>query len=180
VLDCRGLILGAIGGAVGLVAMEGYWKAVASLSGGDPRAHTPPRSGRLDQISLIGKQHYEGESATAALGRIIYKRLTGTNPESDEMRTALSYLVHWAVGTGLGAVYGGVRGRAPGVDAVGGAIFGTAVWVLGDELFNPLVGLAKGPTAYPAAVHAHAFGAHLAYGLATSAVTQLLRRALRG
>jgi hypothetical protein len=175
----KGFILGSIAGAAGLIAMEWYWKAAAALSDGDPRKQTTPRSGPLDSISLIGKQHRNGESATEALGRILYKRITGSDPQSQEMRTALSYLVHWAVSVGMGGVYGAVRGRADRIDGAGGATFGTAVWLLGDELFSPLVGLAKGPTAYPAAVHAHAFGAHLAYGLTTSAVTQLLLRLLR-
>jgi hypothetical protein len=57
----------------------------------------------------------------------------------------------------------------------GGLAVGVGLWLLGDELVMPLLGLTGGPTAYPAAVHVHGFGAHLAYGLATSAATQALR-----
>jgi hypothetical protein len=33
----RGFVLGALGGIAGVVAMHYYWKAAASLAGGDPR-----------------------------------------------------------------------------------------------------------------------------------------------
>lgn len=173
----KGLVLGALGGAAGLLAMDAYWTAVGRLSGADPRTQQR-KNGMLATISLIGQQHREGESATEALGRIICRRVTGHDPRSEELRTALSTLIHWTVSMGLGGLYGAVRRRASPPDGVGGLTFGTAVWLFGDELFNPLVGLAKGPTAYPAAVHGHALGAHLVYGMATSAVTQVLRRLL--
>lgn len=173
----KGLVLGALGGAAGLLAMDAYWNAVAKLSGTDPRRQQR-KKGMLDSISLIGQQHREGESATAALGRIVYSCLARHDPHSEELRAALSTLVHWTVSMWLGGLYGAVRGRASPVDVRGGLLFGSGVWLFGDELFNPLVGLAKGPTAYPGAVHAHALGAHLVYGLTTSAVTQAFRTQL--
>ena len=53
---------------------------------------------------------------------------------------------------------------------------GVGLWLFGDEVVMPLSGLAKGPTAYPMELHAHAFGAHVAYGLATAAATQALQQ----
>jgi hypothetical protein len=173
-MAAKGVVLGALGGIVGLLAMDVYWTAVVKTSGFDPRSQRA--QGALDSISLIGDQHREGETATAALGRILYHRVTGHDPGSKDVQTLLSNAVHWTVSMGLGGLYGAVRARASSIDLNGGLIFGSAVWLLGDELFNPLVGLADGPTAYSAAVHAHALVAHLAYGAATSTVTQLLGR----
>jgi hypothetical protein len=48
------------------------------------------------------------------------------------------------------------------------------MWIFGDELVGPLLGIQSGPTAVLARQHANRFGAHLAYGLGTSVTTQLL------
>ncbi len=173
----KGFILGAVGSATGVIAMRYYWKAVSALAGGDPRKQSGTREPHaLDSISLIGKHHEEGESSTAAMGRIAYQLIAGKAPESQETRTTLSYLTHWVYSMLMGGIYGAVRGKADVPDFTGGLALGTGVWLFGDELATPLLGLAVGPTAYPLSMHAHAFGAHVAYGLTSSAATQLLHR----
>ncbi len=173
----KGFVLGAVGGAVGVVAMRYYWKIAAAIAGGDPRKQSgDPQPQALDSISLIGQHHEEGESSTAALGRIAYQTIMGKAPESQETRTTLSYLVHWLLSMFMGGVYGALRGPASVPDVQGGLILGIGLWLFGDELAFPMMGLTKGPTAYPFAVHAHGFGAHIPYGLVTSATTQALHR----
>jgi hypothetical protein len=174
----KGFILGAVGGAVGVIAMRYYWKAASALAGGDPRKQSQgaPETDVLDSISVIGQHHEEGESSTAAIGRIGYQLITGKEPESQETRTTLSYLVHWLLSMFMGGVYGAIRGPASMPDVQGGLALGVGLWLFGDELAFPLLGLTKGPTAYPVAVHVHGFGAHLPYGLATAATAQLLHR----
>jgi uncharacterized membrane protein YagU involved in acid resistance len=110
------------------------------------------------------------------MGRIAYRVITGKEPESEETRTMLSYLVHWLISLGVSGLYGALRGRTPGPDAEGGAAMGTSLWLLGDELAMPLLGLTDGPTAYTPLLHLHAFGAHIAYGVASSLATQALHR----
>ncbi|CAN5861536.1 hypothetical protein BH20GEM1_BH20GEM1_09650 [soil metagenome] len=173
----KGLVLGTVGGAAGVIAMAWYWKAASALAGGDPRkqAHNPEPHA-LDSITLIGEHHEEGESTTAAVGRILYRRATGKNPESEETRNALSYLVHWAFSMLTSGIYGAIRGRADFPDVKGGLSLGVGLWLIGDELGTPLLGLAKGPTAYPPALHAHGLGAHVAYGIVSAGATQLLHR----
>jgi hypothetical protein len=171
----KGLVLGLLGGAAGLIAMRGYWQAVRAVSGNDPRAETrdgPPHT----SISLIGTNHQEGESSTAAVGRIIYRCIASEDPESQETRTLLSYLVHWVYGIAQGGLYGAARAHARGPDLAGGLTFATGLWLFGDEVIVSLLGLAEGPTRFPLRQHAHRWGAHLAYGLATAATTQLLSR----
>ena len=46
------------------------------------------------------------------------------------------------------------------------------------ELVLPLVGLGKGPTAYPAESHASTWGAHAIYGAAAASVAQAITKAL--
>jgi hypothetical protein len=159
--------------------MRYYWQLATVLNGGqDPRKADQPNDNRqpLDMISLIGKNHEDGESSTAAMGRIAYQALTGKEPQSQETRTILSYLVHWLISMGVSGLYGGWRGRAAGPDIEGGAAMGTGLWLLGDELAMPLLGLTDGPTAYSPLLHLHSFGAHIAYGVACSVTTQILYR----
>lgn len=68
------------------------------------------------------------------------------------------------------------RGRTSLVDSRGGTVFGTALWLFGDEIAVPLSGLQAGPTAVSGPQHLNRWGAHLIYGMATSLGTQLLHR----
>jgi hypothetical protein len=176
----KGFVLGALGGVAGVLAMQYYWQVVSALAGEDPRKVSTKSDAAepqaLDSISLIGQHHEAGESSTAAVGRIAYRLITGQEPQSEETKTALSYLVHWGISMAMSGVYGAVRGPVGAPDIRGGLALGNGLWFCGDELAMPLLGLTDGPTAYPPALHAHAWGAHLAYGLASSAVTQLLYR----
>lgn len=172
-------LFGIAGGMAGLAAMRLYWRAATVLRGEDPRGLTaegPPRA--LDEVSVVGRQHQEGESSTAAVGRKAYEEATGEEPDRAQ-KTWLSYGVHWSYGLLMAGGYGALRGRQDGLDVPGGLAFGTGLWLLGDELVVPLLGLAEGPTAYPAAQHAHRLGAHLAYGAATAAAAQVLHSLLR-
>lgn len=173
----KGFILGTLGATVGVVAMRSYWKAIRAVTGSDPRSQSGnPDPAIFDSISLIGKHHEQGESSTAAMGRNAYRLITGHDPESQETRTTLSYIVHWSYSMLMGGVYGAVRGRASMPDVKGSLALGLGVWLFGDELGTPLLGFASGPTSSPLRLHAHAFAAHIAYGVGTAAATQALHR----
>ena len=175
----KGLVLGLLGGIAGVLAMRAYWRQVQNLTGHDPRTDFDeqdiPDTDLLDSVSLIGKHHQQGESTTAALGRIAYKQLTGDAP-GQETQTILSYLIHWLISMASSGAYGAVRTRAPLVDLPGGLALGTGLWLFGDEMAMPLVGLTKGPTAFPPELHAYSWGAHVVYGVASAAATQALYR----
>lgn len=171
---------GVAGGIVGTLAMQYYWKTVTSLTGEDPRSLTAENApDTLDEMSAVGQQHEEGEPSTAAVGRKAHETLTGEEPAPEE-KTTLSHTVHWTYGSAMGGMYGVLRGPIRGADLSGGAAFGTALWAIGDELMVPLLGLSKGPTAFPMKQHLHRFGAHLVYGSATALTTQALLRGNSG
>lgn len=176
----KGLVLGAVGGAVGTLAMGYYFKALAALPScngtGDSSEHADFPLHGLDDISLVGRHYHEGEGSTAALGRIAYQTLAHRPPESQEIKTVLSQLVHWNFGMGMGSLYGAIRGRAAVPDTTGGLIFGVSVWLFASELLVPLLGLSPGPTTSPPSQHAKEFGAHIVYGVVTAATTQVLQR----
>ena len=175
----KGFVLGVLGATAGVAAMDAYWARVAprlTEAVGQGSESDAQASGPLDDIALLGRQYRDGESSTAALGRIFYTRITGQEPQSAEAKTILSYLVHYVYGMLQGGVYGAARSDAGGLDLLGGAAFAVGLWLFGDELAVPLLGLQSGPTAATPVQHANRLGAHLTYGLTTAAVTRLLQR----
>jgi hypothetical protein len=179
----RGFILGAVGGAVGALTMKFYWDAVRGITGQDPRKarrQQPPPSvfQPLKDVSIFGKQHRQGESSTAALGRILYTSLMGKPPRTQEAETVMSYLVHYVISMGYAGLYSALRGDPETPDVTGGVLMGTTLWLFGDELFMPLAGLTKGPAAYPLKLHLHSWAAHIVYGIGAALATQLLEEAV--
>lgn len=166
-------LAGMAGGAAGTAAMGLFMKAAKRAAGGQNRQPQP----KIHDISLFGRKHEEGESATAALGRIAYQAVKDRKPDP-ETKNKLSEAVHWAYGVKLGAAYGFLRGRTGKGDLLGGLAFGAALWLIGDEIAVPLLGLAEGPKAYPVELHTQALGAHLVYGVVTAGTTQLVERVI--
>jgi putative membrane protein len=82
------------------------------------------------------------------------------------------------VGTTAGAVYGLAAEYEPDVTSLVGIPFGAAFWMVVDEGALSLLGLAKGPTAYPISTHAYALASHLVFGLSAEVVRSIVRRAL--
>lgn len=168
----RGLGLGLVAGAVGLVAMEAVRRATAPLV--KKRARKPTDVFVTERsMSQVGVHHEEGESATAAIGRMGYEKLVGEEPSKDT-KSDLSWAVHIAYGVLVASAYGLLRGRAHGHALRDGLIFGTGLWLFGDELAVPLLGLADKPTAYDPTQHLQSFAQHLGFGVATAATTRAL------
>lgn len=133
-------------------------------------------AGALDDISAAGLQTRKDEPSTETAARLAYESVTDAEP-SKQTRERMGQAVHWLYGIAVGALYGALRSRFPSSPVVAGLGYGTALWLLGDEIAVPVLGLAEGPTAHRPAVHAQSFGAHLVYGLATAAATRALDRA---
>jgi len=180
----RGFFIGVAGSLAGLLAMQAYWNYVAPRVKANitlKKKDVYPPNTNLDDISLVGQQYEEKESSTDALGRMLYQKIMGKEPRSKETKALLSYLIHWLYGMVQGGMYGAMRGtnsKTHGLDLTGGAAFATGLWLLGDELAVPMLGLQGGPTTVTPADHVNRLGAHLAYGLATTAITRVLNRML--
>lgn len=179
-----GLLRGAVGSVVGLAAMGLFFKAAERLSSsngsdgqGEGHQDLIERQEALDDLSVVGQQAEEDESATEAVARIGYHAVTGDDPD-EERRRKLGQAVHWGYGILLGGAYGALREDADAPDLLGGLGYGTAAWALGDELMVPMLGLAEGPTAHGWTMHAKALGAHLVYGAATAGATHALKRVM--
>ncbi len=173
----QGFVLGVAGSIVGLLAMRLYSQHIAPLVKRDEaekdnsQSAEPPQP--LDDIAVLGKQYQKGESSTAALGRIFYTAVTGSEPQTDELKTALSYLIHWYYGLLQGGLYGAWSADRSALSS--GLLYATGLWLVGDEIVVPVLGLQSGPTAVSPQTHFNRFGAHLFYGLGTAVTTRLLR-----
>lgn len=176
--------MGLVGGAVGVLAMDLFRQHISPLlmpedngqgANGNTRQGQGGRERQQASLSLVGQHHRPDESATAALGRIMYHAVADQEPDK-ATKSELSNLVHWSYGILQGGLYGAIRPAVDGNDLLGGALFGTGLWILGDELTVPLLGLQDGPSAAPPSTHLNRLALHLAYGMATAATTQLLKR----
>lgn len=124
-------------------------------------------------ISPLGPQHHPDESATDALGRIAYQKLVGRQP-SPRMKNRLSWGVHIGYGLFVASLYGLTRGGRTRRPLRDGLLFGAGLWLFGEELAVPLLGLGDKPTAYHPTLHLQTLLAHLGFGLATAGATQLV------
>jgi len=180
----KNFTVGLVGGAVGVLVMDLFRQHVSPMlmdqdngqgANGNAREGQGGQERQRASLSLIGQHHRPDESATAALGRIMYQAVE-QQPPDQKTKSELSNLVHWSYGILQGGVYGVSRSEQAYGDPLGGMAFGAGLWLLGDELAVPLLGLQDGPTASAPSTHLNRLALHLAYGFATAATTQLLKR----
>lgn len=171
----KGYVLGLCGGLAGVCAMNAFMTKTTpyfeKMAEAQQTKETPDES-----MSLVGKQQKGDESATEAVGRILYNKAAGEEPKSKELKKTLGEIVHWGYGAKMGAAYGFMRPRNGALDLTGGLTYGAGLWLGGDEIALPLLGLSKAPNATPPAKHVQALAAHLVYGVTTAVTTNLLRK----
>ena len=156
----RPAVIGLIAGMLGALAMDQFtrvWNTAVS----DTR--------RTKQSLPYGQQEWDSTSRTAArLGRWLFKRSLTTT----EIRTG-AQIVHFGVGGLAGAAYNVWRGGSA-TTLRSGVLFGAILWVVGEELAMPLLGINNPPGAYTARMHAHSLGEHLCYGAGTALASRFL------
>ena len=163
----KGLVAGVFGGVVASWAMDRFQYWWLSFERGDER--------QLQQTqSDEGNQE---DPATVKTASAISEGVFGHSLTVKEKEIA-GPIVHYAVGTTAGAVYGVAAECEPNVTTLAGIPFGAAFWMVVDEGALPLLGLTKGPTAYPISTHAYALASHLVFGLTAEVVRSAVRRAL--
>jgi putative membrane protein len=124
--------------------------------------------------SLFGNTHEgEEEDATVKTAQKI-----STRELTPEEKKKAGPLVHYAYGTGIGALYGGLAQKYNTTKAGFGAAYGTAAWAVGDELAVPALGLGKKPTEVPASQQLQMLAAHLVYGVTLEGVRRLTLKVL--
>lgn len=163
----KGLVAGVVGGIAASWAMDRFQYWWLSFGEGDEL--------QLQQTPIEADN--QAEPATVKTASAISEGVFGHQLTAKEKEITGS-LVHYAVGTTAGAVYGVAAEHEPQVATLAGLPFGAAFWLVVDEGALPLLRLTKGPGAYPISTHVYALASHLVYGLTAEVVRSTVRRAL--
>jgi hypothetical protein len=130
-------------------------------------------------MSPWGLRHLPDETATAAVARLAYQRVAHRPPPAG-LKSALAAAVHVGYGLVVAALYAALRtpgrrgGRTPRGAIASGAVLGVGLWVVGDELVVPLLGLADKPAVYHPSQHAQGLIERVAYGVAAATTARAL------
>ncbi len=150
------LLKGAAAGLFGAFAMQqmrSRWNAISA----------PPDA-------VFGLDDEADINSVRLLSAIISDRVLTKSEALD-----IALLLHYGYGAAAGAGYAVLAGRLPATRAGSGAVFGTALWVVGDELPISLSRISD-PRSKHAVSHLSAFVAHIVFGVATEAALRGLRR----
>lgn len=152
-------VKGAIAGAVGVWALDKVTWYLWDRE--DPAALQQEREARPEGLDPA---HVIANRAAEAMG----KELTPQQPNP------AGIAVHYGLGIMPAAAYGVLRNRVGGVGAAGGLLYGLGLFLLQDELTNPLLGTSGKPTEYPWQAHARGLVGHLVLGVVTNLTLDLL------
>lgn len=158
----KGLAAGVIGGLVAAWTMSQFQNLLSKMS---------------EESRGQSESSGNDEPATVKVAEAISEGALGHELTKSEKPLA-GEAVHYAMGATSGAIYGVMSELAPSVTIGAGIPFGTAVWLIADDVLVPALGLSKSPTKYPLSTHAYALTSHFVYGLTTDLVRRLVRNAL--
>lgn len=180
----RGMAAGLLAGAAASWVMNQFQQVRATNppqrpengggAAGGAEAKSHAQEGDEGEDKGLHQSENLDENATVKTAQRISQQVLHRNLTDSEKQVA-GPAVHYAYGSLVGALYGGMAELLPITSAGLGLPFGFALWVLGDEIAVPALGLGKQPTEYSPEVHADALAAHFMYG----ATTDVLRRVLR-
>jgi putative membrane protein len=180
----KGLAAGLIGGLVASWTMNRFqdvWSQVAKgiQTGPVNQFHKLSGEGGEEapgvQDPVSGSKPEVQDDTTVRAASAVSEGVFGHKLTQSEKKIG-GTAVHYVLGTGVGGLYGAAAEIAPNVTAAAGLPFGAAFWLVVDEGAVPLLGLSKGPMAYPLSTHAYALSSHFVYGV----TAEVVRRAVRG
>lgn len=93
---------------------------------------------------------------------------------SDDAKNRAGAALHWATGIAAGMSYSALRRHRPGIRTGFGLPYGLGMYLMLDELMNPLLGLTPGPAAFPWQAHARGLAGHLVFGAVNDATLRAL------
>jgi putative membrane protein len=168
----KGMLAGMVGGLVASWTMNQFQSAWTKIAEGFEGSHGAQSMQPADGSNPQDKP--DQEDATVQVAEVVAENVFDHQLLESEKKPA-GMVVHYAFGTATGALYGALAEVAPQVTTGAGLPFGAVFWLVADEVTVPLLGLSKGPTAYPVSTHAYALASHFVYGL----TAEVSRRALR-
>lgn len=185
----KGVAAGMAGGLIASWAMNQFQSASSSAAGklvslyraspgGDSSGNGgPPRPPQGEQGKRASDSEDAGEPATVKTAEAVSRRVFRHDLKEREKQVA-GPAVHYGYGTAMGGLYGGLVEAFPAAGMGFGTAYGAALWLGGDEIAVPALGLGKAPQKISLSEHAGALAAHLVYGMTTEAVRRLVRSTL--
>ena len=162
----RSLIAGALGGLAGSFVMNQFqalWSAAEKKVEAAEEAKDTREGGEEQQTEQ------QGDDATVKTAKFISKHVLGHDLTEQEKKWA-GPAVHYGFGASMGAVYGALANGSTLASAGRGTVFATALWLGGDEIAVPALGLGGSPLDSPLSSHVKALAAHVVYGVVTDLV----------
>ena len=150
----RGIVAGAIAGAVASFAMDRFQAATSSLLLSNGSDDEPASEQAADAVAKAATGHEVPDAA---------KPLAGQS-------------VHYALGIGLGIAYGIAAEFRPSVTTAYGTAFGLGTATLLDEAAVPAVGLGDAPWKAPLSITLYGYASHLVFG----GISEIVRRQVAG
>lgn len=125
------------------------------------------RDGRTQPPLPYSQQEWDSTSRSAAMFArdVLGKKLTDS-----ETRMG-ARIVHFTVGAAGGALYGTILGQRVTNRVLAGTGFGLALWLVGEEVLMPALGINDPARSYSVAMHANSLGEHVAYGITTGLIS---------
>jgi putative membrane protein len=176
----KGLAAGLIGGLFASWMMNRYQSAVEKVSQSWQENNLRERSANEQQPQPSGgdsgSQNVD-EDATVKMAELLSEKVLHRKLNREEKKKA-GPVVHYAYGTLAGGFYGVAAEVVPAVTKGEGTLYGTMLFVGGDEIAVSALRLTKPPTDYPLSAHANALASHLVYGLSTELGRRVVRAIL--
>lgn len=110
--------------------------------------------------------------ATSKVAKACVQRISGRSLTSDELKAAAA-AVHYAIAGSTGVLYAMAFRTGTLKSRWAGAFFGTGMWLVGNELLLPWLGIVERED-YDRSEQANALGEQLAYGLTTDLICRKL------
>jgi len=155
----RDILAGAIAGAAAIWVADKLDQAIYRAGGPEGVRRTEAvRPGGMDPAHVLAKR------AADAVGVDV----------GDPKNNPAGHTIHYGIAAGMGALYGLLRGMAPGVSTGRGALFGIAAFIVEDEIGNTVMGTAGNPLNYPVRDHARGAAAHILFGIVTDLGARLI------
>jgi putative membrane protein len=169
----KGLIAGGAAGMAGTIAMTQFQNSWS-------KASEKLKQNGSQQSSSNNSSGQENEDSTM---KVAGKLAEATGHElSREAKKKGGLIVHYAFGTGMGALYGTMMELGPRDlrrhALASGIGFGSVLFAGADEIAAPALGLSQKPTETPMSSHFYALASHVVYGLTAGVVGKAVRAAL--
>ncbi|HXE64385.1 MAG TPA: DUF1440 domain-containing protein [Bryobacteraceae bacterium] len=160
------------------------WSTVAGAAGGLAAAFVMNQfqavwakaEKKLSPPSPEESSNKGGDDATVRTAAGISKTIFKHELSAREKKWA-GPAVHYAFGGLAGALYGAMASTTSAAMAGGGIGYGSAVWLLADEIGVRAAGLSGPPTETPPKKHLQAWVSHLVYGLVTEGTRRVILKA---